>query len=310
MRALFLLALVGSASAGDSNTGVAVLNDLISNLSTEITDLTNAYQETKNRVEQNIQGATERRDSFAEQESNAEAEQEGFEAKAATAQKEMDEEQAKITTFKNDINALGRVMKVTESQTLEQIQEIDNGLAAVALAKEKVGEMGGVPASLLQTLKPKIDLDDFESLYNAKKGKKLGLLAKGGAAFTSSKDVLMNELQKLEDEMVENKKEVQKDHKSYKNKRNEMKGTKTVQMQQSQKRFDTLKADKAAYTQKAGNAENRKLDMNKQKTSRNDFIAERTQFLKEETAIFKEASESRSKQKKLYQEVLTGMGSE
>jgi len=307
MRAFLLLALVVPAHAGDAATGAQVLQDLISNLSTEITNLTNAHDELKLRTEQNIAGQTQRKEAFEEQAENAKAEKVGFAAKAATAGEEIAQTKARIATYSADINAITRVLKVTETQTLEQIQEIDNGLAAVALAKQKVGEMGSVPASLLQTLKPQIDMDDFESLYNAKKGQKLGLLAKGGAAFTSSSDVLMNKLTELEDKMVENKKDVQNDHKSYKNLRNEMKGTKTVEKQQATERLQTLEADHALYTQKSKKAESREQSMNKAATDRANTIAADQKMLDEETKEFEHEKGVKTEEKKLYEDSLAGM---
>lgn len=307
MRAFLLLALVAQAVADDAGTGAQVLQDLISNLSTEITTLTNNYQETKNRTEQNIKGEQDREEAFQQQADGAAAEEEGFAAKAKKAAQDIDATQAHLDTLKADINALTRVLKVTETQTLEQVAEIDNGLSAVALAKQKVGEMGSVPASLLQTLAPKIDMDDFESLYNAKKGKSIGLLAKGGAAFTSSSDVLMNKLTELEDKMVENKKDVQADHKAYKNHRNELKATKNVEAQQAQERLDTLEADKALYQKKSNKAKGQKQAMQKQVMQRQTNIKAKQTFLKNETAEFEKEKAEKTEERKIYRDMLEGM---
>lgn len=307
MRAFFFLALVVGAQADEADTASKILGDLISKLSSELTDLTNNFAETKARTEQAIKGAEDREAAFQQQADEASGEQSGFEAKAKRASEEIATAKSQIDTLKADINALTRVIKVTETQTLEQVAEIDNGLSAVALAKQKVGEMGSVPASLLQTLAPKIDMDDFEAMYANKKGtKSLGLLAKGGAAFTSSSDVLMNKLTELEDKMVENKKQVQNDLKAYKNKRNEMKATKNVEMEQLNQRVETLEGDLALYQKKSNKAKGQKEAMNKQVLQRQQDITAKRQFLSDETKTFKKSETEKTQERGLYQELLDG----
>lgn len=307
MRAFLLLALIApTAQAGLANVGAKLLTEMISNLSSEVTDLTNTYQESKNRAEQNIAGLEERADAFNQQKNNAESQKDGFAGKAKLAGDEAAETQAHHDTLKADINALSRVMKVTESQTLEQLAEIDAGLSAVALAKQKVSEMGSAPASLMQVIAPHFDADDFEAMYEAKKGK-TSLLAKAGNAFTSSSDVLMNKLAELEDKMVENKKSVQNDHKGYKNKRNQIKATKTVEAQQAQERIDTLKADQAHYTSQSKEAEADESDYSSQEADANNSIANKKKILAEQKAEFEEQTDDRNAQKKLYKELLDSL---
>merc|ERR1719313_639916 len=231
------------------------------------------------------------------------AQRDGFAGKAGIAGEEAAETQAHQDTLKADINAISRVMKVTESQTLEQLAEIDAGLSAVALAKQKVSEMGSVPASLMQIIAPHVESDDFEAMYEAKKGK-TSLLAKAGNAFTSSSDVLMNKLTELEDKMVENKKSVQNDHKAYKNKRNQIKATKTVEFQQAQERIETLEADQALYISQSKAAESDENDYAGQENDANDSIANKKKILAEQKAEFEEQTDDRNAQIKIYKDML------
>lgn len=252
MRAFLLLALVLpiEASPAGSASGQGAHKILASMIKQEVeaeAKASNQLAETTAINKRKVAGLDDAIAAFSQRLEEAEGEESGADARAKEASKKIAQLKIEVQTRANDVTALTRVLKVTEAQTLEQVQEIDNGLAAVALAKQKVKEMGGntSPASLLQTLMPKIDLDDYESLYNAKKGKKLGLLAKGGNAFTSSSDAIMKELDQLEAEMIQNKKAVQKDLTSYKNKRNQMKATKTAEIQQLNGRIETRESDKA-----------------------------------------------------------------
>lgn len=300
MRTTLFVVLVVAAAANDNAADNAkdILTGLMQKLQAKIINAQNIREQQMAESQRKIDGSKSRLDDFKTQLENAKAEKEGYRAKAKMASESIAEEKEHIATLKNDINALHRVLLVTETQTQAQKEEINSGLNAVDLAMEKVREMGSVPASLLQVLKPKIDATDFEALYQAKKGSKLGLLAKGGAAFTSSADVLMAKLVELRDEMEKNKQELEKDHTTYQNKRNGLIAEKTVEKQQAQERLDTLKADREHYRSVAAKAKGRQDDMSSDAKLMRDTIAaekaRKKQDMDEQDKIIEEATEEKN----------------
>jgi len=312
MRALLFLALVALGVQGDATTeGLAkVIQEQLDQNETSFTDATNEYNQQKAIDERARDGALSLAGQHQDQFEEATAEEEGQTARATKARESIEKSKSDIATLKGDITALDRVMKVTETQTLEQIEEIDSGLDAVRLAKRKVSEMGSVPASLIQAVKAKIDSDDFESLYDAKKGQKLGLLAKGGAAFTSSSDALMAKLTELEDGMVKTKTQVQKDVQAYKNKRNDLKATKSAQMMQEEQKKEDEEAEEAQANKKKDHAKARKDTKEAEMNNANAKAAALNKSLQDAKNTWDAAKAAYEQTKVAFQKAQAQLGSE